>query len=194
MKLYSKANIPTLHGNFDFSVFKKDDGEEISVLSLGDFQSLKADQEVFVRIHSECVTSEIFGSLKCDCKNQLDLALKEIQKRGHGVLIYLKQEGRGIGLGNKIKAYHLQEKGLDTVEANHELGFETDLRSYDDAIEILKILKIDNISINTNNPLKIEALKAASFSSVKRKASVTVSNVHNQPYIDAKKSKCGHLF
>ena len=194
MELYSKANIPTAHGHFDFSVYKKEDGEEITVLSLGDFSKLDKSQEVFVRIHSECVTSEIFGSLKCDCKNQLDLALKEIQTRELGILIYLKQEGRGIGLGNKIKAYDLQAKGLDTVEANHKLGFETDLRSYDDAIIILKKLRIEHISINTNNPLKIEALENSNFKSVTRKASVTISNVHNQPYIDTKKSKCGHLF
>ena len=140
------------------------------------------------------MTSEVFGSLKCDCKEQLDLALKEIQSRGRGILIYLKQEGRGIGLGNKIKAYHLQEQGLDTVEANHQLGFDTDLREYSDATEILKYFKVDNVSLNTNNPDKIAAVKKAGVSKIARRPSIASRNIFNSKYIDTKKEKCGHLF
>ena len=156
VELYAEAEIPTEFGNFLVSVYhnNKNDDETLLV-SL----NLDSDETPFVRIHSECFTGEVLSSLKCDCKAQLALALDLIQKRGSGAVVYLRQEGRGIGLGNKIKAYALQNKGHDTIEANHILGFETDLRDFEEAAVILKDRNISKLILNTNNPEKISSLK-----------------------------------
>ncbi len=192
LEKFSKAKIPTKYGEFDFTVFKDNDvDQEVLVISLGD---IEARHELFTRIHSQCVTSEVFGSLKCDCQQQLESALFEIQKRGQGLLIYLNQEGRGIGLANKIKAYDLQSSGLDTVEANHALGFEDDLRDYSHAVSVLRYFKIDSVSLNTNNPKKIEFLKKAGIEVVSRVPSFVELNPHNMGYIQTKKDKSSHLF
>lgn len=145
-----------------------------------------------VRIHSECLTGDVFGSKKCDCGNELSLAMEKIASYSDGgMLIYLRQEGRGIGLFNKINAYNLQDQGYDTVEANQELGFEGDARSYEIVGEIFKHFKINQINLLTNNPRKINALE--SYVKVAHHSIITPSNPHNQAYLEIKKQKFGHL-
>lgn len=183
MELISEAQLPTKFGNFTIKVFKNPD-------SLVEHYVLQTNEEAgiipMVRIHSECATGDIFGSLRCDCQDQLHAALALIAKNKNGVVVYLKnQEGRGIGISNKIKAYHLQEQGLNTYEANEELGLPLDARNYDDAISILKILGYTSITLITNNPAKEEAVKAAGIAFTTHHISASV-NAHNKAYIDAK--------
>ncbi|MCX6129481.1 MAG: GTP cyclohydrolase II RibA, partial [Proteobacteria bacterium] len=146
----------------------------------------------FVRIHSECFTGEVLGSLKCDCSDQLNLALAEIQRRGAGAVIYLRQEGRGIGLGNKIRAYELQNQGADTIEANHQLGFDTDLRSFEAAALILKQRGIQEVILNTNNPDKLNALITHGIKILERVPSLANVNKFNEDYLKTKMDKMGH--
>jgi 3,4-dihydroxy 2-butanone 4-phosphate synthase/GTP cyclohydrolase II len=189
---YSQTNLPTKFGDFQFHVFRSASNDEIACLSLGIEDAELPDEHIFVRIHSECKTGEIFGSLKCDCGDQLDTALKTVQKLGRGLVVYLNQEGRGVGLGEKIRAYKLQEQGADTVEANVALGLGVDQRTYDDAIEILNFFKIKKVDLNSNNPLKIKALKDSGFD-VMRTPSIMKTNEHSEKYLQTKKEKCGHL-
>jgi len=146
-----------------------------------------------VRIHSECLTGDVFGSLRCDCGEQLEEALKLVGSAGCGVVIYLRQEGRGIGLENKILAYHLQERGLDTVEANLALGFPADLREYSVAASILRELGIRKIRLITNNPAKLDDLEEAGIEVVERVPLIVKSNPHNARYLQTKKHRLGHL-
>lgn len=188
MELISEANLPTNFGDFTIKIFRN----PISLVE--HYVLIKneiTDAIPMVRIHSECATGDIFGSLRCDCQSQLHQALERINKNKMGALIYLKnQEGRGIGLANKIKAYKLQEQGINTYEANEHLGLPADARSYDDAIAILQTLGYTSIQLITNNPLKEEAVKAAGiiFTTV---ALPTSSNVHNHQYLSDKIS-IGH--
>ena len=147
---------------------------------------------VLCRVHSECWTSEVLGSLKCDCREQLDRALEKIAAEGVGVVVYLRQEGRGIGLGNKIRAYDLQNQGADTVEANLRLGFEADSRSYDLAAAILNDLGVRSVRLLTNNPLKIAGLEAAGVTVVDRISHWVGENQHNASYLAVKRRKMGH--
>ena len=145
------------------------------------------------RIHSQCVTGESFFSLRCDCRYQLTESLNQIAKKGRGVIFYLQQEGRGIGLSNKIRAYNLQDKGLDTVEANHQLGFEEDERSYETVSAMISFLGIKKIDLMTNNPKKIDALKSYGVIINQRVPLSTDTNKHNKKYISTKIKKLGHL-
>jgi len=147
---------------------------------------------VVTRVHSECWTSEVLGSLKCDCRDQLDAALERIAAEGTGVIVYLRQEGRGIGLGNKIRAYALQNQGADTVEANLALGFEADSRSYDIAGSILADLGVLSVRLLTNNPLKVRGLKEAGVSVTQRVSHWVGENQHNSGYLAVKRRKMGH--
>ena len=183
MELISEAQLPTKFGNFTIKVFKNPD-------SLVEHYVLEAKEEEgiipMVRIHSECATGDIFGSLRCDCQDQLHAALALIAENKNGAVVYLKnQEGRGIGISNKIKAYHLQEQGLNTYEANEKLGLPLDARNYDDAISILKILGYTSITLITNNPAKEEAVKAAGIAFTTHHINASV-NEYNKAYIDAK--------
>ncbi|MEZ4470929.1 MAG: GTP cyclohydrolase II [bacterium] len=187
---FARTTLPTAHGDFDVRVFLDEDKEHLS-LSVG---ALDGAEEVLVRVHSECLTSEVFGSLKCDCKAQLDFALDAIQAEGRGVVLYLRQEGRGIGLGNKIRAYALQEPGADTVDANRLLGFGDDLRRYDVAVETIRALGIRSVRLLTNNPLKIEALEEAGINVSGREAVFTGLNPVNQNYLETKRVRMGHLY
>jgi len=166
-------------------------GKEHLVILHGD---VKGKPDVPVRIHSECLTGDVMGSLRCDCRDQLERALLLIQEEGAGILIYLRQEGRGIGLMNKIRAYSLQERGYDTVEANQRLGFEDDLRSYDLAVKILKALDVKSVALITNNPEKIEALVRGGIPIARRIPLVIAPNRFNEEYLKTKESKLGHLF
>jgi 3,4-dihydroxy 2-butanone 4-phosphate synthase/GTP cyclohydrolase II len=191
LECLSTVQFPNRYGDFKLSLFRSygPHQEEHLAIHLGDF---KNSESVLVRIHSECFTGDIFGSLRCDCGEQLDLAMKTIAEKGRGIVVYLKQEGRGIGLSEKLKAYALQEKGLDTVEANLELGHPIDLRNYDFAAKILNSFGVKKIDLMTNNPDKLAAMKRAGFA-VHRKALVIDANKHNCLYQKTKIEKMGHL-
>ena len=166
-----------------------DDGQEHVALVVGAF----GGEPPLVRLHSECLTGDVFGSLKCDCGPQLKEALRIIGENGGGVLLYLRQEGRGIGLANKIRAYSLQDRGLDTVEANQRLGFADDERDYGHAAAMLRALGIDRVRLLTNNPSKVEGLDAAGIKVVERVAHHMPANPHNADYLATKRKKSGHL-
>ena len=187
---YAEAPLPTGRGLFRAVVFReRGSGAEHVAMVLGDV----AGDGVLARLHSECLTSEVLGSLKCDCRAQLDRALDLIARRGRGVLVYLRQEGRGIGLGNKIRAYALQAKGLDTYEANRRLGFPDDLRRYDVAAEVLRQLGVRSVDLVTNNPDKLRALAAAGIAVRRRVALPSPANPHNIEYLETKRAQTGHL-
>ena len=192
LERYAESDLPTERGLFRIVVFrdKRDSREHVAMVK-GDVRNLEG---VPVRLHSECLTSEVFGSMRCDCKAQLDRALDFMAQQGTGVLVYLRQEGRGIGLGNKIRAYALQqEQGLDTVEANLKLGFADDLRRYDVAAEILRSLGVLSADLITNNPLKIAGLVEEGIPVRRRIPSRTLSNPLNFEYLKTKRDRSGHL-
>jgi GTP cyclohydrolase II len=166
-----------------------DDGQEHVALLVGGF----AGRPPLVRLHSECLTGDVFGSLKCDCGPQLRQALQIIGAEGGGVLLYLRQEGRGIGLANKVRAYSLQDRGLDTVDANRRLGFADDERDYSHAAAMLKALGIDRVRLLTNNPDKVAALRAAGIDVTERIGHQMPANPHNADYLATKRKKSGHL-
>ncbi len=187
----AEAKLPTKYGCFKVVGYRnKINGKENLAIVKGNIQN---EKEVLVRVHSKCLTGDVFGSLRCDCGNQLSAALKAIEKHGSGVLLYMDQEGRDIGLLNKLKAYELQEKGMDTVEANLELGFPPDLRDYWGAAEILKDLGVKRIKLMTNNPDKIEKLQKYGIDVVKRVPINTEHYRENEFYLRTKKEKMGHL-
>lgn len=186
---YAHTKLPTEFGDFDVRVFNRD-GKEHLAISCGELEGATA---ITVRVHSECLTSEVLGSLKCDCKAQLDLALKTISAEGRGVVFYLRQEGRGIGLGNKIRAYSLQEQGADTVDANRLLGLEDDSRSYEVAAEMLSALKIKSVRLMTNNPDKVRGLERYDVQVVERVDAVAGVNDVNRDYLVTKTRRMGHL-
>lgn len=183
------ADLPTKYGDFKIHVYESDDNKNHVALVHGNISKKDA---VLVRVHSECLTGDVFSSLKCDCGEQLRDALKKIAKED-GVLLYLRQEGRGIGLLNKIKAYELQEKGFDTVEANKKLGFKADERDYTVGAQILADLGVKKIRLLTNNPRKIEGLEKYGMKIVERVPLVAKPNENSKDYIDAKIKKLGHL-
>ncbi len=188
LDVYAEAELPTAHGSFRVRVYR-DGAEEILAITLGEFAG---DEPVFARVHSECFTGEVLGSLKCDCRDQLESALAEISARGAGALIYLRQEGRGIGLGNKIRAYALQAAGADTVEANHQLGFATDLREFRVAAAILRDLGIARIELNTNNPDKVRDLEDHGIEVTRRVPAHGRVTDHNRCYLETKSATLGH--
>lgn len=184
----AEANLPTKYGKFEIMVFKSNlDKRNQVVLKSGNIKKTP----VLVRLHSKCLTGDVFSSLRCDCRKQLELGLEKIAKSG-GVLVYLNQEGRNIGLENKIKAYALQEAGDDTVEANLDLGLPIDAREYVVAALILKYLKIKQIKLLTNNDDKVERLEKEGIKVVKRISLETKPNKYNKFYLETKKNKMGH--
>jgi GTP cyclohydrolase II len=187
------SRLPTRYGEFDIYGYQAGpNGQEHVAIVRG---ALPLATPALVRIHSECLTGEVFASLRCDCRAQLELALVKIAAEGSGALVYLRgQEGRGIGLINKLRAYALQDQGRNTVGANRELGFPVDARDYAPAITILRDLGVTHARLITNNPEKVRAVENAGIPVVERIPSVTASNPANEEYLRAKKDQLGHLF
>jgi GTP cyclohydrolase II len=199
MKLtrYAAAELPTVHGPFRVVVYRENGAHSGPELLAAEHMAVVRGQvsgvpNVLTRVHSECWTSEVLGSLKCDCRDQLDVALARIAAEGAGVVVYLRQEGRGIGLGNKIRAYDLQNNGADTVEANEKLGFEADARSYDLAAAILADLGVKSVRLMTNNPAKVQGLEKEGVKVTKRVSHWVGENPHNKGYLAVKRRKMGH--
>ena len=184
------VNLPTLFGDFSLTAYEQIDSSEVHMaLVKGTWQK---DEPVLVRVHSSCVTGDIFGSCRCDCGPQLHFAMSMVEKAGKGVVLYMKQEGRGIGLLNKLKAYKLQEEGLDTVEANIRLGFDMDSRDYGIGAQILHDLGISKIKLITNNPKKRVGLMGYGLEIVDNVPIEIVPNLHNEKYLTTKRDKLGH--
>ncbi|MBN1311969.1 MAG: GTP cyclohydrolase II, partial [Anaerolineae bacterium] len=183
------SRLPTQHGEFLATVYRDEQGQEHIALARGD---LKATKAPLVRLHSECLTGDVFGSLRCDCGDQLQAALARITAEGCGLLLYLRQEGRGIGLENKIRAYELQDQGLDTVEANHQLGFPTDARSYGVAASILEDLGVTAVRLLTNNPDKVSGLEERGIHVEERVPHQVAVCCENRAYLQTKALKMGH--
>ena len=190
IRIYGETPLPTERGLFRTVVFRDTEtGDEHLALTMGDVTG----EAVVARVHSECLTGEVLGSLKCDCRAQLDRALDLIAERKRGVLLYLRQEGRGIGLGNKIRAYALQAQGHDTYEANRLLGFPDDLRRYDLAADMLRLLGVRSVELVTNSPQKLSALAEAGVRVRGRIALPSPANPHNVEYLRTKRDRSGHL-
>jgi GTP cyclohydrolase II len=198
---YSEARLPMPHGDFRVVVYRTGEAagpgatavgmgaEEHIAMVLGDVRG----GDVLTRVHSSCFTGEVLGSLRCDCRAQLDAALERIGREGRGVVVYLVQEGRGIGLGNKVRAYQLQDAGADTVDANLQLGFDADLRSYDLAAGILADLGVTSVRLMTNNPQKLSGLERAGVVISAHESHWVASTEHSASYLAAKKTKLGHI-
>lgn len=192
MKKQAEAMIPTPWGNFNMIAFAVNEEEWMPHLAMV-HENCDISNPVLTRIHSECITGDLFGSKRCDCGEQLEKALELTAKEG-GVVLYLRQEGRGIGIINKLKAYNLQDQGLNTVDANIHLGLEVDARQYDIAIEMLQSLGITQINLLTNNPTKIEAFENGPIELVERKELFITPNENNMGYLKTKQFEMGHLF
>jgi 3,4-dihydroxy 2-butanone 4-phosphate synthase/GTP cyclohydrolase II len=187
----AEAKLPTKYGEFTAIAYKSDiDPAEHIALVMGD---VSTERPVLVRVHSECLTGDVFGSLRCDCGEQVTLAMQSIAKEGRGVFLYMRQEGRGIGFHNKIRAYALQDNGLDTVEANLSLGFAPDLRDYGIGAQILVDLGLHEIRFLTNNPKKIIGFEGYGLKVVEQVPIITPPNPYNRRYLETKKKKMGHL-
>lgn len=197
LEIRAQAPVPTRFGTFEMLVFRWGSADAAHGLSpdhvalvMGE---VRGRSGVTLRVHSECLTSEAFGSLKCDCREQLEAAQAEIARRGAGVVLYLRQEGRGIGLANKIRAYQLQSDGHDTVDANRLLGLPDDARDYEPAAAMIEHLGIDSIHLLTNNPAKVDALTAFGVRIASRGPSLIRSNPFSASYLEAKRSRMGHV-
>jgi 3,4-dihydroxy 2-butanone 4-phosphate synthase/GTP cyclohydrolase II len=190
-KIVENVTLPTHYGVFKLSLFRNlIDGKEHIALVKGE---INPDKPILVRVHSECFTGDLLGSLKCDCQAQLITSLRRIESEGNGIVLYMRQEGRGIGLANKLKAYKLQEEGRDTVEANEALGFKADLRDYGIGAQILRELGVRKMILLTNNPKKVVGLKGYGLEILKRVPIEIPANSVNERYLKTKRDKLGHL-
>jgi len=187
----AETKLPTRYGEFSAIAYKSDiDPDEHLALVMGD---ISTEEPVLVRVHSECLTGDVFGSLRCDCGEQVGLAMQSIAKEGRGVFLYMRQEGRGIGFHNKMRAYALQDKGLDTVEANLSLGFASDLRDYGIGAQILADLGLHEVRLLTNNPKKVIGLEGYGLKVVETLPIIATPNPYNRGYLETKRKKLGHL-
>lgn len=191
MKRQSEAIIPIPQGNFNLIAYADDQGEPMPHMAMV-AEGLDISKPVTIRIHSECLTGDLFGSKRCDCGEQLEKSLNIIAK-DKGVLIYLRQEGRGIGLINKLKAYQLQDTGLNTIDANTHLGFQVDARDFNIAISIIQELNIKQVNLLTNNPEKLAAFEDADVEVIQRIPLITIPLPENEGYLDTKQKLLGHL-
>jgi len=190
----AETSLPTAFGTFRIFGFESEDKtDSVLALVMGTPTTSAEDDAPLVRIHSQCLTGDVFGSGRCDCGDQLHFALKTIGERGSGILIYQLQEGRGIGLMNKLQAYELQDSGHDTVEANHHLGFEADHRNYRLCAEVLRQLGVSRVRLMSNNPRKFEALHAAGIQVTERVPIEIAPSERTQNYLKTKKAKLGHM-
>ena len=189
-KFASESKLPTKFGEFTISTFEEPCGKDHIALTIGD---VKNEETVLCRVHSECLTGDALHSLRCDCGPQLQAAMKMLAKNKSGILLYLRQEGRGIGLVNKIRAYALQDQGHDTVEANEMLGFPADLREYNICLDILQHFEITSVNLLTNNPKKVIALEEVGISVSNRTSLHEGENDKNSEYLNTKRDKMGHL-
>lgn len=191
MRFVESSKLPTPWGIFEMHGFEDTDADKEHIaLTMGD---VRGAEPVLARIHSECLTGDALFSLRCDCGAQLQAAMHRIAIEGRGVIFYLRQEGRGIGLLNKIKAYRLQDKGADTVEANEQLGFGADMRDYTILKFMVQHLQIERVKLLTNNPRKVQAMEDLGIEVVERIPHQTGRNPHNSKYLETKKGKLGHL-
>jgi GTP cyclohydrolase II/3,4-dihydroxy 2-butanone 4-phosphate synthase/GTP cyclohydrolase II len=188
---YAESQLPTRFGTLHVVVYRErgSDKEHLAVVA-GDVEGA---EDLLIRVHSECLTGEVLHSLKCDCRDQLDLALRRIQAAGRGAVLYLRQEGRGIGLGNKIRAYAKQDEGLDTVDANLALGFQDDQRGYQMAADMLRDLGVRSVVLMTNNPRKVEGLRNDGIRVTRREPHEVEAHEHNRDYLKTKQARLGHL-
>ena len=192
--VHARATLPTRYGELEIVSFTDCAGrklDDVAIVHAGD--GAASSEPLPVRLHSECLTGDVFGSLRCDCGEQLDRALAEIVRRGRGILLYMRQEGRGIGIANKVAAYALQDAGMDTVEANLHLGFDDDLRTYEVAAAMLRELGAASIELFTNNPRKVDGLARAGIDVVRRTPIVVPARPENASYLRTKKARSGHL-
>lgn len=189
------AELPTAHGEFQILAFGCNEpelvrgGDHVAIMK-GD---VRGKAGVLLRIHSECLTGDVFGSKRCDCGEQLEHAMEKIEKEGEGLVLYLRQEGRGIGIANKVRAYQLQDQGADTIEANKILGFPADLRTYQCAACVLSFLNVKSVRLLTNNPLKIEELAKHGVKVDERVPIEMASNPENEKYLQTKREQMGHM-
>jgi GTP cyclohydrolase II len=186
---YAEADLPTRFGTFRIYVYRNLDKDHVAMVC----GEVRHGQEVLARVHSECFTGEVLGSQRCDCRAQLDQALAKIAESGRGVLIYLRQEGRGIGLANKIRAYALQDQGIDTVDANLALGFDADSRTYEVAAAMLRDLGVQSVRLLTNNPDKVSGLQRAGMPVSAQEPHWVEGSAHSEDYLKTKKIKLGHI-
>jgi len=191
VRQYAEAELPTSYGSFRVVAFanNRDDDDHVAVLK----GEVKGREDVPTRVHSECVTGDVLGSLRCDCGEQLDRALERLGESDRGILLYMRQEGRGIGLAEKIRAYSLQDDGLDTVEANRCLGYDDDLRDYSIAARMIEILGPESIELMTNNPDKVRGLIDNGIDIARRIPLKILPNPHNVHYLETKRDKSGHM-
>ena len=196
LTLAAEADFPTVWGSFRIYGFEWDSGrkvEEAVVLKMGDLEPVPGKPAPLVRIHSQCLTGDVFGSLRCDCRAQLELALETISTEERGLLIYEHQEGRGIGLMNKLRAYQLQDQGMDTIEANEHLGFESDLRRYVLPGLIARFFHLREIRLMSNNPEKVQAMEQAGVTVTERVPSIVEAVESRRAYLNTKRDRMGHL-
>ena len=191
VRRYAEADVPTEYGTFRIVVYREDGNpfEHVAIVA----GEVAGRSGVLTRAHSECMTGEVFHSLKCECREQLDLALRRIAEEGEGVVLYLRQEGRGIGLGNKIRAYGLQQQGYDTVDANTRLGFEADQRNFDVAAAMLRDLDVRSVVLMTNNPRKVDSLREHGVLIDRREGHVVEAHDANRGYLETTRRRMGHL-
>jgi GTP cyclohydrolase II len=190
--VHGRARLPTRHGEFAVVSFAHPDGTRVNDVALvrGD---VTGQEQVPTRLHSECVTGDVFGSIRCDCRDQLELALERLGTAPVGLVLYLRQEGRGIGIADKVRAYALQDAGLDTVDANLHLGFDDDLRTYEGAAAMLAALQVHSIVLYTNNPRKLEGLRTHGVEIAGREPIVPAPRPENARYLTTKRDRSGHL-